>query len=375
MRVVEIVPSLEEKQGGPSKSVLGLSGALARLGEEVTVLATEPGVGSTQAAEGIRTEVFHRDWPQRLCPSRGLRTRLRQLQPEIVHHHTLWLRTLHYAHRRARSAGVPLVISPRGMMAPWTWAHRKWRKRLGRQLIHPGALAAASGWHATSEAEATDIRRCGFHQPICIAPNGVELPAPEQMAAAAASWHQRCPSTAQRPVALFYSRFHRKKRVLELIDAWLAHGPRDWLLLVAGIPQEYSAERLSDYVLRASGGGRVEVVDAVGLPPPYAVASLFLLPSHDENFGLVIAEALAAGVPAVVTDTTPWLGLNDHGGWCGPWSDFVKNLRQATSEGPGQLRARGARARAWVDQEYSWDRPARLLSDFYQSLRASGVSS
>jgi glycosyltransferase involved in cell wall biosynthesis len=110
-------------------------------------------------------------------------------------------------------------------------------------------------------------------------------------------------------------------------------------------------------------------------PEPYGIASLFLLPSHSENFGLSIAEALAHGVPALVTDTTPWAGLNTTGaGWCVPWSDYPATLVAATAEGPEKLRARGAAARAWVAAEYSWEKPARALGAFYETLKTRAPS-
>lgn len=108
-----------------------------------------------------------------------------------------------------------------------------------------------------------------------------------------------------------------------------------------------------------------------GRPAPYAIASLFLLPSHSENFGLSIAEALANGVPAVVTDTTPWSALNKNGaGWCVPWADFGAAIRTATSEGLDSLRRRGSVGSEWVLREYSWDKAAQRLSEFYAGLRS-----
>jgi glycosyltransferase involved in cell wall biosynthesis len=169
---------------------------------------------------------------------------------------------------------------------------------------------------------------------------------------------------------LFYSRFHQKKRLIELIDLWLERGPRDWLLLLVGIPQDYTAEMLENYVHRMSGAGRVRAFSGTGRPAPYAVAKLFLLPSHSENFGLVVAEALAHGLPAIVTDTTPWRGLNDDSrGWCVPWSDFGNALTAATAEQPAMLQARGARAKEWVLREFSWDHSAQKLAEFYRRLQ------
>ena len=369
MKLCQIVPSLEERHGGPSKSVLATAQALASVGHEVELLSTAVGRTEATVERSVSVRIFPRNWPHGLCPSAALRTHLRHSGPDVVHHHSLWLRTLHYAHRASRSRNARFVLSPRGMMGQWAWRHHSWRKHLARDFVHPGALEAVHGWHATSEAEADDIRLLGFKQPICVAPNGVSAPDPAEAAGALAYWQEACPEARGRPVALFYSRYHRKKRVIELIDAWLKDGPRDWLLLLVGIPQEYTVEMLENYVMRASAGGRVRVFDGIGAPPPFGIASLFLLPSHNENFGLAIAEALAHAVPAVVTNSTPWEGLNANGGWCVPWERFPAALREAVSESAERLRKRGKAARDWVLREYSWEKTARTLSAFYSSLK------
>lgn len=372
MNIAHIVPSLEIRQGGPSVSVPALAGALAKLGHEVELLATEPGPGSAHLDGKLRVETFPRGWPPQVCPSPELQKRLQQSSAEIIHHHALWLRTLHYAHQSARANSAKLVVSPRGMMNRWAWNHHRWRKQLARALIHPGALAAVDGWHATSDEEAAEIAALGFKQPVCVSPNGVTAPSVEQRVRDADYWLKLCPAVGNRPVAVFYSRFHRKKRVLELIDLWLAHAPQDWLLLLVGIPQEYTPEILERYVLRASGAGRVRAFSGENRPPPYAVGSLFLLPSHSENFGLVIAEAMAYGLPAVVTDSTPWSGINEGDrGWCVPWASYAEAVRAATQENYDQLRARGAAARDWVIAEYSWEQGAQRLASFYHGLKTS----
>ena len=155
----------------------------------------------------------------------------------------------------------------------------------GGPPLHPsGRARGAAGWHVTSPEEAGDVPARGFQQPVCVASNGVEAPTADARATALQRWRELCPETAERPVALFYSRFHRKKRVLELIDLWIKEGPRDWLLLMVGIPEDYDVAALDEYVLRALGRGRLNVHDQAGQPPPYSVATLFLLHSHSENF-------------------------------------------------------------------------------------------
>lgn len=256
------------------------------------------------------------------------------------------------------------------MMSAWAWNHHRTRKQLASTFIHPGAFAAADGWHATSIEEAEDIRRLGFKQPVCVAPNGVRMPAADRLIAAGAGWRERCPLIGSRPVALFYSRFHRKKRLRELFHLWLAAPRGDWLLLLVGVPEEYSVAEIQGWITAAGAQERVAVFDGTDLPAPYPVASLFLLPSHSENFGLVVAEAMAAGVPALVTDSTPWSGLNIDGrGWCVPWADFHRTLQLAMAETPAHLRDRGLRARGWVLREFSWEKSAGELLAFYRRLR------
>jgi glycosyltransferase involved in cell wall biosynthesis len=372
MRLCHVVPSLEKRHGGPSVSVPSLARALAQAGHTVEVLTTAPEAARTTTEGQLTTRTFARQWPRGFCASAGLRDAVRESRAEVIHAHSLWLRPLHYAHQAARLNHAKLVISPRGMMSRWAWNHHRTRKQFAGAFLHPGALAAADGWHATSSEEADDIRRLGFRQPVCVAPNGITPPAAEGLIAAGALWHERCPATVNRPVALFYSRFHRKKRLRELVHLWLAAPRSDWLLLLVGLPEEYSVAEVQSWITTAKASDRVAVFDGTDLPPPYAVATLFLLPSHSENFGLAIAEALAAGVPALVTDGTPWAGLNtDDRGWCVPWADFHRALEVAINGGPARLAERGARARAWVLREFSWQKSAGTLATFYQQLSAS----
>ncbi|MFZ5495222.1 MAG: glycosyltransferase [Verrucomicrobiota bacterium] len=372
MHLCHVVPSLEERHGGPSKSVRALADHLAAPGCAVELLATEEHSGRLATAAGDRAQlrVFPRLAPRWLCRSPQLRQHLCATGFTCIHHHSLWLLTLRYADEAARRHGAPLVISPRGMMSPWAWRHRRWRKLLAGRLVHPGAFGRAAGWHATSTQEADDIRALGFRQPVCVSPNGVFLPGPADLAAARTAWLQLVPAARARPVALFYSRLHRKKRVRELIDLWLSAPRGDWLLLIAGLAEDYSAASLAAELAARGGADKITVLDSAGRPPPYAAASLFLLPSHSENFGLVIAEALAAGVPALVTDTTPWQGLAAaQAGWCVPWARFGGTLARALATPAADLAAAGRNGRAWMERDFSWDRAAALLRDFYAGLR------
>lgn len=369
MRIAHIVGSLEARYGGPSRSVRRIADATAELGHEVELLTSAPAPLAAEISGRMHVRTWRRGWPGAFCPVPGMATYLAESRLDVVHHHGLWLRTLHYARRKAARDRIPLVVSPRGMMAPWAWQHHRARKAFAAQFLHPGAFAAANGWHATSNEEADEIRRCGFAQPICVAPNGVDRPQPRDVEAANVAWRRRVPAADTRPVALFYGRLHAKKRVLELIALWSATALADWLLLIVGVPEQYSIAELRARVAAAGAEGRIEVHDGLDQPPPYPIATLFLLPSHNENFGLAIAEAMAHGVPVAVTDSTPWRAINrDELGWCVAWEEFGETVRRATAEGTEHLRARGTRARDWVLREMSWSRSAQQLAEFYVAL-------
>lgn len=364
MRILQIVPSLDPAMGGPSRSTPALTAALAEAGAEPTLLTT--GSAGEDTANG---HSFQRSFPSFLCPSTALKKHLASLDADVIHHHALWLRTLHYAAQYSRRTNAPLVISPRGMFSEWAMRHHWLRKKLAAGLVHPGAFRLAAGWHATSPEEADDIRRAGFQQPVCVSPNGIEPIADEQLAEARKEWSARLPGDGRR-TALFYSRFHRKKRVIELIELWAALKPKTWRLLLVGIEEEYTLNDLREKIRRAGAGENIFVFAGnESRHTPYPAADLFVFPSHSENFGMVVAEALASGIPVLVTDSTPWAGVNKaECGWRVPWEQFGRQLATILNLPADDLKTRGARGRTWVTERYSWHGAARLLLDFYRSL-------
>ena len=370
MKIAHVVPSLEDRHGGPSKSVRALANHLLSPDVCVDLLSTvEDGQATAAGDDRATLKIFPRVAPRWLCRSPGMNQQLAATDYDLVHNHALWLLPLRYARAAARRTGAPLVISPRGMLSGWAYAHRRWRKRLAEIFVHPGAFSDAAGWHATSAEEADDIRRLGFTQPICVAPNGVPIPDAAELARQRTDWRQLAPALAGRRVALFYSRFHRKKRLRELIDLWNSTPRGDWLLLIAGVEEDYRVAEIQEWILAAGASESILVFDGADRSPPYGAAEIFLLPSHSENFGLVIAEALAAGVPALVTDTTPWRELAAHGaGWCVPWADYAAALQSALARPAAELSAMGAAGRTWAERDFSWAGAARQLHAFYRQL-------
>jgi glycosyltransferase involved in cell wall biosynthesis len=370
MRVALVTPDLRPSSGGPAVNVPRLAQALAGLGLDVELhtVGEVPSSGSNPRFVGAAPTAL-----RHLGRSRELRRNLLAYSADIVHAHCLWMLPLAYAVTAARARGVPLVISPRGMLAPWSLRRSRWKKALASRLVHPGAFEAAAGWHATSGREAQDLQALGFRQPICVSPNGVEPDASDRAEVRAHYW-SLAPELAGKRILLFYSRFHSKKRIKELLAdfASLAGSRLEWHLLAVGIPEEFSVAELRSVAVTLGIAHRATILDGSDMRKPYSLAELVALPTHDENFGSVVAEALAEGVPVITTTGTPWQGLNEHR--AGRWvaiPDFRGELGALMALENEELRGAGGRGRAWVLSRFGWDAAAQKLKTFYETLLAN----
>jgi glycosyltransferase involved in cell wall biosynthesis len=263
------------------------------------------------------------------------------------------------------------------MLEPWALAHHTWKKRLAAAFIHSRALAATTGWHATSQQEADHLPHLPtwlhapespLSVPCCIATNGIAAPEPGSAPSARAAWIDAQPRLKNTRIALFYGRLHRKKRVAELISLWRSAPRPGWTLLLVGIPGDYTVAQLQT-LAADTAASPIVVADGTALPAPYPLAELFLLPSHSENFGQAVAEALAAGLPALVTDTLPWHGLEAaSAGRCVPWAEYPAALAACLATPAPVLAAMGDNGRSWVLANYTWKAAAQNLLNFYPQL-------
>jgi glycosyltransferase involved in cell wall biosynthesis len=177
---------------------------------------------------------------------------------------------------------------------------------------------------------------------------------------------------------LFLSRLHPKKGVLELIEAWSSVRPNRWRLVVAG-PDEGSYRRTVERRLDALGvRGSVELIgeiDDASKSQLYESVDVFVLPTHSENFGIVVAEALAHGVPVITTTGAPWRELETHNaGW---WIELTPTalaaaIRSATEVSDEDRRAMGLRGKALVESRYGWENAACHTVNVYRWALGGG---
>lgn len=385
MRVCHVVASINRNVGGLASSVPSLASALAARGVENSLVTLDyPEHGAQCSTVGVTlTSVptaplnrWLRGWSP---PFRRALASVARSGVDVLHGHGLWMFPNLYVRQVARTARVPLVISPHGMVEPWSLGHSRWKKRIVWQAFERENFQRATMFHATSHEEVDSIRALGFRQPVAMIPNGIEIPA-EGAEGDRTLLEQRHPELRGRHWLLFLSRLHPKKGVLELLRVWQRLHVQfpGWHLVLAGPDLDGHGE-----IVRAEIG-KLRLSACVTLTgmltgelksSAYAGAELFVLPTYSENFGVVVAEALAHGCPALTTHGAPWRSLPVHG--CGWWIEMTEpelaaTLSVALELSAAERRAMGARGREWVRRDFSWPHIAQEMEAAYAHLLGKG---
>jgi glycosyltransferase involved in cell wall biosynthesis len=375
LRVVHVLPAMSEEASGPSYSVVRLCEALRDAGEDVRLAALDwaplPTVprfvhlfpmGAGPRKLGRSPSM--RDW---------LKARVSRGEVDVVHNHGMWQMNAVYPGAAVRGTRARLVVSPRGAFSDWAMKHGSPLKKVFWPLLQRPALAPAACFHATGEPEYAAIRRRGFEAPVAVLPNGIHVP---EQAAAAGRTDTR--------TLLFLGRMHPVKGLDILLQAWTAVMKRfpEWRLKLVGDDRGWGRQGGYLDTLKALaqrlGAERVEFAGAAfGTQKlaAYREAELYVLPTHSENFGMTVAESLAAGTPAVVTRGAPWEGLAAQGaGW---WIDtgvepLVSCLEVALAASPEALRQRGENGRRWMLRDFSWDVIGHRMDVTYRWLLDGG---
>lgn len=362
--VAHVVSSIDDPSAGTTYAVTRLCQTLGHRGLEVELHTLAPLRDEPVTAY---SQIAHTSWgfPARLGISPPMRRALlaSAQAADVVHNHGVWMMPNIYAGYAARRAGRPFVFSVHGMFAPWAMKRSRWKKALVGLLGQSASLDCVSCFHATAPAECQEIRQLGYSQPVAVVPFGIDVPAAREFCA------------GDFRTLLFLSRMHPKKGVDVLLQAWRrvqAQFP-DWRLVICGPDNEGYLPRM----MKLADSLDVERVDFVG--PKYGEdkeklldsCELFVLPTFNENFGFVVAEALVRGKPAIVTQSAPWGGLRQYG--CGWWIDTGPGaleacLRTALARDAATLAAMGQRGRKWMIRDFSWPRVGEMFDVTYQWL-------
>ena len=367
MKILSFVSSLDLSCGGPSRSVPMLVKGLAELGVDITLMTIRTEKMNTHALEGTTAKL------KVLEPSFTRKEIAHYLMDEkfhLIQIQSMWELSYHKVMVEARKLGIPYIVTPRGMLEPWSLSQKKWKKKLAWWLYQRHDVQKSACVFTTAKMEAEHVSELGITTCKAVIPNGIETDA------------YPCKSSVEgvKKQVLFLSRVHVKKGIELLFEAWkrLHSDYVDWQLLVIGNGE---AEYIHSLENRVESLG---LKDSIKILPPvfgeakikvYQESALFCLPSFSENFGMVIAEAMSCGTPVITTTNCPWEILNETDtGWCVDLS--VENLEHALREAMGMdanaLYDMGQRASKFIFDNFDYRSVTRKTLRLYEMLLNSG---
>ncbi len=385
MRILHVTPYYYPalRYGGPVRSVHGLCKHLVRLGHDIEVFTTDRDgpsridmpTGIPVDLDGMKVWYFRSAYCRRLFYSPAMRRELARRVGEfdLVHIHTFFTWPTSSAAAAAVRNRIPYILSPRGMLVK-ALVRRKsrlvkwsWIQLFGRRIVE-----GAARLHVTTDIEEEEIRRFPFNLPeVFVIPVGVETevavpgsggPVSLEIAALA----------GKKPLLLFLGRVNWKKGLDRLIPA---------LRYLEGAHLAVAGNDDDDYQIHldrlASRNGVSKRITFTG--PVYGeekrrllgAADVFVLPSYSENFGIAVLEAMAAGVPVVVTpevglsreveEAGAGLVLSGDPGILGP------GINSLLAD-PGRLRRMGERGRELAAGRFAWDGIGREMEQVYKQV-------
>ncbi len=392
MRVLHVIPSVSPVRGGPSLAVLAMVAALRGAGVEAEIATTnDDGEGVLDVPleipterDGVPVRFFARSspplralrefaWSRPL--SRWLDARLRDY--DLVHVHAVFSFPSTCAMSKSRRAGVPYLNRPLGQLCEWSLQRRSLKKRLYLSLVERANLRGAAALHFTTRQEQDEAAVLGLGTRGFVAPHGIDLPAVVPDARAKLRAKLNLPPDER--IVLFLSRVHPKKGLEILVPALAQLAAKErFTFVLAGNAEPPDYEAQVGQLLRESGLAartrREGFVSGEWKQTLLQGADVFALTSHSENFGLAVVEALAAGLPVVVTPgvaLADWVTRHQLGEVPALAVEAVAASLARRFQAGGSRETFASKARQLVKQEFSWPSVAARIRDEYTRILAA----
>jgi glycosyltransferase involved in cell wall biosynthesis len=369
MKILRVIDTLDPRTGGPISGVRALSPVLSALGHETVIVTLDaPGTVADTIAGARVVALGPARGSYRFAPA--LRAWLDRELPnfDAVFVHGLW----QYPGRAVRAAalahGIPYFVYPHGMLDPWfrsAYPAKHFKKWIYWQLIERRVLANAAAVLFTCEEERR-LARTSFSPYHCVerVVNYGTAGAPPEIAPQRQAWSERCPEVADRAYYLFLGRIHPKKGVDLLLHAYRTlakKNPNVPALVIAGPGGDVAfMAQLKALCTDLPPGAKVVwpgLLEGNSKWGALRAAEAFVLPSHQENFGLAVVEALSVGTPVLLShQINIWREIVDDGAGLAR-EDTVQGttelLRSWQAASPEQRREFRERAAACYDRRFT----------------------
>ena len=383
MKVGFLVGSISREAGGLFQSVRGLAKAVASANATVSVFGISDEKSAVDSLEWQPLSVYtfqsrFRAWGY----SNQLLPALLRADVDILSTHGLWKYCSVASHQWHRRTGRPYIVHPEGMLESWALQNAKWKKQIAALLYEHTHLRDAACLRALCEAEVQSIRVYGMRNPVCIIPNGVDLPDLVESSALEVESLPFQKFAQGRRILLYLGRLHPKKNVVNLVRAWkqtLESHPsaaKNWILAIAGWGASAYEQKLQDLAAVPS----VVFVGAqfgVEKNACYRACDAFILPSLSEGLPMAVLEAWAHAKPVLMTSecnlpegfaagaalrvgTTP--------------EQIAAGLKQLAEMSDDDRRAMGACGRTLVATKFSWPQIGEQMRSVYDWVLGGGAT-
>ena len=369
MKVIHFVTAIDRSLGGVSMYMQLLAKELGKL---VDLLVVTRKTGNPLRLENCRVAYLPLPTSEILKFRRQWIRILEDERPDVVHVNGIWMLQTWIVQREALRMGIKTFITPHGMLEPWILRRHYFTRKLPALWLYQGrALREAKVLVATAESEKENILKLGYNANVEVVTIGLDI---ENIAVK--------PSWLPRRKILFMSRVHVKKGIELLIDAVgrLRSELNGYEVIIAGEGDGGYVDGLKGQVAAAGLGGVVSFVGGVYGGDKWTLlreADVLVLPTSSENFGIVVAEALACGTPVITTKGAPWRDLEEWG--CGWWIErsvdcLVKALKGFLALAESGRERMGRNGRRLVEAKYSSRQMAENMYRVYERFAKRGKS-
>lgn len=359
MKVLHYIPTIDRSSGG-------LGGYMKLLSKDLGKIC-ELHIATHRSEHPLEIEncTIHyiADWKNPLKMRIEWNSLLDNICPNIIHCNGCWNPGSSLVQKWSQKRDFKVVLSPHGMLEPWIIRRHYYTRKLpALGLYQKAAVKNADLIHATAQSEKEHLLDLGWNNNIAIVPNGVDI----STIRVKSSW-------TRKGNILFLSRVHPKKGVDFLIDA-LSNIKNDYKCIIAGEGEDSYVEGLKKKSIELGISDKITFIGGVYGEQKwqlYRDADVFVMPTFSENFGIVVAEALASGTPVITTKGAPWKELETR--HCGWWIDvgvapLLSALKSYFNSSDKELENMGRNGRNLIEEKYSTVSEAEEMVRMYKKL-------
>lgn len=363
MKIIHFIPSLDRTSGGTASYMQLLANELGKLVDLYIITAPTQNPLQINYAQTIFIPC---SWKEKIHMKKEWIKLLNNIHPDIIHVNCCWLPQCAWVQLWAQELDYKVVLTPHGMLEPWIMKRHYWTRKLPALLLYQKkAIIKADFIHATAESEKNNLLNLGYNDKIEVIANGIDVNSIQIKS----TWKRK-------KKILFLSRIHVKKGIEFLLDAIaeLKEQLNGYTIYIAGEGENNYIQNLKEKAESLGINNLISFCGGVYGEKKWELfrqADLFILPTYSENFGIVVAEALASGTPVITTKGTPWQELEtEHCGW---WTEVgsestTKALKSFLSCNETELEQMGKNGRQLIEKKYSAKKMAEDMITLYQKV-------